>query len=159
MADAERAGSVSLRPRAPLKGVRVIYASLDEFNTNGPTVRTIWGHDVSLESAQDDLVRLQDKIDAYIGQLGMRIDTAQRRRLRAKLDALEREHDFLFRQVNPPAPNRDPAEENIPNRDAVVGCRSVDCRHQLTKSLAFQTSGFCPPCWTRATKTSRERVD
>jgi hypothetical protein len=139
--------------------VRVIYASLDEFNSDGPKVRTIWGHDVSIESAQGDLVRLQDKIDAYLGQLSMRIDTAQRRRLRAKLDALEREHDFLFRQVNPPAPNRDEAEERIPNRDAVVDCRSSDCRNQLTKSLAFQTSGFCPPCWKRATKTSTERAD
>ena len=150
MAEAERAGAFPLRPRAPVQGVRVIYASLNEYDRDGPKVRTIWGHDMLLENAQDELVRLQDKIDAYIAQLSMRIDTATRRRLRAKLDSLEREHDFLFRQVNPPSQNRDESEPVINNRDAVTDCRSADCRHQLTKSLAFQTSGFCPPCWERA---------
>jgi hypothetical protein len=123
----------------------MIYASLDEFNSGGPTVRTIWGHDISLDSAKDDLDRLQDTIDVYIAQLGMRIDTGQRRRLRSKLDALEREHSFLFRHVFPPSPNDDDeGESDIPSRDRIVDCRAAGCEHQLTSSLAHQTMGFCP---------------
>ena len=129
----------------------MIYSSLNEYDNDGPKVRTIWGHDISIESAQDDLTRLQDKIDAYIGHLNMKIDTAQRRRLRAKLDALDRELTFLFRQVNPPSLNTDEAEERIPNRDEILSCRATNCPHQLLKRLAFETSGFCPPCWRRAT--------
>jgi hypothetical protein len=136
----------------------MIYSSLDEYDRGAPAVRTLWGHDISIESAKDDLQKLEDRIDAYVGELEKRMDSASRRRLRSKLEALERELDFLFRQVYPPAPNGDDGFENVRNNDAVVSCRASNCSNQLTKSLGFRTLGFCPPHFMEATQTSTERA-
>ena len=136
----------------------MIFASLDEYDPGGPMVRTIWGHDISVESAEDDLQRLEDKIDVHVAELNKQHDTATRRRLRARLDALDREHSSLFRQLNPPSLNESDGFENVPNNDAIRPCRSTSCGNSITKSLSFRTGGWCPPCFRIATKTSNERA-
>lgn len=131
----------------------MIYSSLNEFESDR-VVRTIWGHDVPVGTARSDLERLEDKIDAYTRELNKQHDTAHRRRLRAKLERFEREHDFLFRALNPPSSS----DEEYVGPDTVQACRSTVCSNQLTRTLAYRTMGFCPPCWNVATQTSDERA-
>jgi hypothetical protein len=127
-----------------------VFASMDEYDQQGPKVRTIWGHEISLESAESDLERMQDKIDVYVAELNKQHDSATRRRLRNRLDALEREHDFLWRQCHPAYIDGQGYVGDGPDLGDTVECKAAECQHRLTKSLAFQTLGFCPGHFRRA---------
>lgn len=128
----------------------MIYSSLDAHRNDGPTVTTAWGHAVSLDGAQQECERLEDKIDAYRAELSKQHDSATRRRLRSKLERFETEHDVLWRALNPVYSDTEGYASAEFNPGCLQPCRSADCTNQLTKQLAFQTTGFCPPCWAKA---------
>jgi hypothetical protein len=127
--------------------VRVIYSSLDPNEVQGPIVAGPWGP-VSLQGAQEDYIKLEDKLDAHVKALEREHQTTNRRRLRKQIERLDAELTRLHQALYPVAQNEGDDVEVIDT--GVLSCRSSACPRQLTKQLAFQTLGFCPPCWNRA---------
>ena len=124
----------------------MIYTDVDPYAPQGRTIIGAWGHPVNAESAKDDYVRLEDRIDRLIRALETTHETVARRRLRKQIDRYDAELTRLHQALYPAVQNTDDVIESD-----VVSCRSVNCTDQLTRQVAFQTAGFCPPCWQIAT--------
>lgn len=129
----------------------MIFTSLDETPGDGPTVKTAWGHEISLDSAQQEVQRLQDRIDAYERELNKQHDSSTRKRLRAKLERYEREHDALWGALNPVWNDETGYSSAQFDPGSLIPCRSASCSHQITRHVSFQTGGWCPPCFRIAT--------
>lgn len=129
----------------------MIFTSLDPHDYSGPTVKTIWGAELTLDAAEQEIERLEEKIDAYLNELAKQHDSAHRKRLRRKLESLEAEHQVLWSATHPIYSDEDGLLCDGFNPGALVACRSTACNHYLLRSLAQSaTMGFCPLCWEKA---------